>query len=139
MNICQPFKNEDWDNGLMPEEIASNAERDTNILIRLYYLRHGLENPNILVTSPLVSVGFASLHDLNDQMTPERLHYTRSTLLALKGLHYQGQSYYLSRTIYQIIKNQLRPEEARLLQEADEAESEADKKPELDYHHCYFG
>jgi hypothetical protein len=133
MIICQPFTDDDWDNELIPKDIVSNAQRDINILIRLYYSRHGFEDPHLYLLISLVKLAFMSLHSINDQMPPEKLNYMRSSLLlALKGLREQGRSYYVTRTVYHIIKNQLRPEEARLLQGTEDPKSELDKSPELE-------
>jgi hypothetical protein len=133
MILCQPFADEHWDNKLVPKDIVSNAERDINVLMRLYYSRHGFEDTHGYSLISLAKLGFISLHSINDQMPLEKLHYVRSSLLlALKGLREQGRSYYVIRTVYHIIKNQLRPEEARLLQGAEDPESELDKSPELE-------
>lgn len=132
MIVCQPFAVEHWDNELVPKDIISNAERGINVLMRLYCSRHGFEDPHVYLLIPLVKLGFMSLHSINNQMPLEKLHYVRSSLLlALKGLREQGRSYYVTRTVYHIIKNQLRPEEARLLQGTEDPESELDKRPEL--------
>jgi len=132
MIVCQPFTNDGWDDGLIPKDIVSNAERDINVLIRLYYSRHGFEDLHLYLLISLAKLGFISLHSINDQMPPKKLYYMRSSLLALKGLREQGRSYYVIRTVYHIIKNQLRSEEARLLQGAEDPESELDKSPELE-------
>ena len=132
MVLCQPFTDDDWDE-LIPKNIVSDAERDINVLMRLYYSLHGFEDPHLFLLIPLVKLGFMSLHSINDQMPPEKLYYMRSSLiLALKGLREQGRSYYLTRTLYHIVKAQLRPEEARLLQGAEDLESEPDMSPELE-------
>ncbi|KAF2622341.1 hypothetical protein BU25DRAFT_495081 [Macroventuria anomochaeta] len=74
-----------------------------------------------------------SLNSINDRMNPQELDYTRSSLfLALRGLHEQGCNYYNTRTIYYILKNQLRPEEARLSHGLDDPETASDEKPSLD-------
>ena len=66
-------------------------------------------------------------------MRPEKLHYVRSSLfLTLKGLREQGRSYYVTKTVYHIIKHQLRPKEARLLQGVEDLELESDKSLELE-------
>lgn len=131
--ICQPFANDTWDDELIPKAIVSNAERDMNVLLRLYYLRHGFEDPQSYLVSSLTKLGFMALHNINDQTPPEALHYTRSSLLlVLKGLREQGRNYYLTRTIYYIVKNQLRPQEAGLLHGAEDPETELDKVPELE-------
>lgn len=133
MIVCQPFADEHWDNELVPKDIVSNAERDINVLMRLYYSRHGFEDPHVYLLIPLVKLGVMSLHSINDQMPLEKLHYVRSSLfLALKGMREQGRSYYVTRTLYHIIKNQLRLEEARLLQGTEDPESESDRSPQLE-------
>ena len=132
MTICQPFSDDTWDDGLVPRDVISNAERDMNVLIRLYYFRHGFEDAHVYLTAPLSKLGFLSLHNIHDKMTPQELHYARSSLLlALKGLREQGRNYYIVRTIYYIIKNQLRPQEARLLQGQEDLEVESNKDPGL--------
>ena len=40
MTICQPFIDDDWSNQLSPNILVSNSPRDSNVLMRLYYLRH---------------------------------------------------------------------------------------------------
>lgn len=133
MIVCQPFVDDEWSHELSPKEIVSNVERDLNVVLRLYYLRHSFEAPHIYLTAPLTKLGFLSLHSIHDAMSPENLEYTQSSLiLALEGLRAQGRNYYLTRTVYYIIKSQLRPEESRLLLGAEEPESESDKVPELE-------
>lgn len=133
MVVCQPFLDNEWDSELVPKDIASNAKRDINILTRLYYFRHGFEDPAAYLTAPLVKLGFTSVHSINSQMAPEKLYYMRSSLLlALKGLREQGRNFYITRTVYHIIKNQLRPEEARLLQGTEDPKSASDESPQLE-------
>ncbi|EOA89630.1 uncharacterized protein SETTUDRAFT_103856 [Exserohilum turcica Et28A] len=132
MIVCQPYSNDKWENGLVPKDIIANAERDINVLIRLYYFRHGFEDAHLYLTSPLSKLGFMSLNSIHERMTHQELDYARSSLLlALKGLREQGRNYYIVRTIYHIIKNQLRPEESRLLQGLEDRETEYDKDPGL--------
>jgi hypothetical protein len=133
MTICQPFTNDQWDDGLIPKDIVSDAERDINVLMRLYYLRHGFADAHVYLTAPLSKIGFMSLQSINDQTTPQKLEDTRSNLLlSLRGLREQGQNYYIARTIYHVIKSRLRPEEARLSQHLANPETAADESPALD-------
>jgi hypothetical protein len=93
MIVCQPFADGRWDNELVPKSIVFNAEREINILLRLYYSRHGFEDPHVYLLIPLVKLGFMSLDSTNDEMSLEKLHLTRSSLVpALKGLREQGRS-----------------------------------------------
>ncbi|KAF3011042.1 hypothetical protein E8E13_011043 [Curvularia kusanoi] len=60
------------------------------------------------------------------------LEYLRSSLsLALKGLREQGRNYYLARTVYYIVRNQIQPEDRGLLMGAEDRESADDESPGL--------
>jgi hypothetical protein len=108
------------------------VERDINILLRLYYIRHGFTGADSWLTAPLSKIGFMVLQRLNDQTNPGDVEYLRSTLsLALNGLREQGRNYYLSRTVYYIVRNQVRPEESGLLAGVEDRESADDEGPEL--------
>ncbi|PVH96229.1 hypothetical protein DM02DRAFT_659399 [Periconia macrospinosa] len=83
-------------------------------------------------TLPLSKLGFMALHSINGQMSERELHYNRSTLLlALQGLRDQGRNYYITRTVYYILKNQLQREEARLLQGSEDSDTVTDESPGL--------
>ena len=73
-----------------------------------------------------------SLQSINDHTSPQDLHYLRSSLfLSLRGLREQGCNYYIARTLYYIVRNQILPEEARLLEGSENPESAADESPGL--------
>ncbi|EMD69258.1 hypothetical protein COCSADRAFT_130800 [Bipolaris sorokiniana ND90Pr] len=132
MTICQPFTANQLIDEYSPKDIVLNARRDINVLVRLYYVRHGFKAAHVYLTSPLSKLGFMSLHNLNNSTTPEELELNRSSLLlALEGLREQGRNYYITRTIYYIMKSQLRPEEARILQGLETPETAADESPSL--------
>jgi hypothetical protein len=132
MTLCKPFVHEQWDNGLDPRDIASGAERDINVLLRLYYLRHGFTGADSWLTAPLAKIGFMSLQSINDQTSLEDLEYLRSSLfLALSGLYEQGRNYYISKTVYHIIRNKVRAEESGLLLGSENLQSTADESPGL--------
>jgi hypothetical protein len=100
--------------------------------MRLYYLRHGFSHADAYLVSPLSKLGFMSLHSINNQQSEEELYYARSTLfLVLQGLRDQGRSYYITRTMFYIFKQQLRPEEKRYSYGSEDAETAADEKPGL--------
>lgn len=121
-----------WSNGLSPHEVVSHVEQDINILLRLYYIRHSFTGADSWLTAPLSKIGFMALQRLNDQTHPGDVEYLRSTLsLALNGLREQGRNYYLSRTVYHIVRNQVRPEESGLLAGVEDRESADDESPEL--------
>lgn len=116
----------------MPRDIVGNAKRDLHVLTRLYYLRHGFSHSDAYLLSPLSKLGFMALHSISDQQPEQELEYDRSTLLlALEGLREQGRNYYIARTVYYILKSQLRPEEVRLLQGLEHINTAADESPGL--------
>lgn len=130
IKICQPFINEEWNYELAAKQLVTDAERDLNILLRLYYLRHGFSHADVYLVSPLSKLGFMALQSLSTSQTHADLDYARSTLfLALQGLREQGCSFYISRTMYYILRQQLRPEEVRYLAGTEDAECAADERP----------
>jgi len=132
MTICQPFIQEAEVEGINFLSIVSQSERDINILLRLYYIRHSFSGADSWLSNPLAKLGFMSLQRINDTTSSHDIHYLRSGLvLALQGLREQGRNYYITRTAYYIIRNQIRPEEASLLQGSEDATLEADESPGL--------
>lgn len=132
MTVCQPFIHEQWVGGLSPRNLVSNAERDINILLRLYYLRHGFAGADPWLTAPLAKIGFMSLQSISSDLEAQDLYYLRSSLfLALRGLREQGRNYYISRTVHYIVRNQIRPEEAELLRGTEDPESGVEESPGL--------
>lgn len=130
--VCQPFTDMEGSNGLSPRDVVGQAERDINILLRLYYIRHGFSGADSWLTAPLSKIGFMSLQGISNHTSPQDLEYLRSSLsLALKGLREQGRNYYLARTVYHIVRNQVRPEDHGLLMGAEDRESAEDESPGL--------
>ena len=132
MTICQPFTYEHWEDGIEPRNIVLTAGRDINVLLRLYYHRHGFQGADSWLTSPLAKIGFMSLHSISNRVGSEDLEYHRSSLfLALKGLYEQGLNYYITKTIYHVIRSQVRPEEARRLLGLEDLKSVLDESTGL--------
>lgn len=133
MILCQPYVNEVWNDELNPRDVVCNAERDINVLIRLYYFRHGFEDAHVYLTSPLTKLGFMALNNIHGQASAQELEDQRSSLLlALRGLREQGRNYYITRTVYYLLRTQLRPEEFRLLQGLEDSVTAADERPSLE-------
>lgn len=130
MQICQPFVQDLWVKGTNFQSIVNDCQRDINILLRLYYIRHSFTGADSWLTNPLAKLGFMTLQRIPETTNPQDLHYLRSGLiLALLGLREQGRNYYISRTVYYIIRNQLQPEEEHLLQGTEDPETAADESP----------
>ncbi|KAK0661688.1 hypothetical protein QBC41DRAFT_307295 [Cercophora samala] len=107
-------------------------------LLRLYYLRHGFEALDTFIMVALMTMAFITTKELEDirrsaQVSSEQqkahIDSLRATLvLCTKGLYDQGKSYYLSQTIFRLIRNGMHVDEKELLREyaalPDEEDSE---------------
>lgn len=101
-----------------PAQIRDASFRHLETLLRVYYLRHGYEHGNIFLSHCLAQLGFAALNriaalsatdeDPTRAAPTSDLHSLRATLaLVGKGLHEQGQSYFLNKAILRIFKARL--------------------------------
>ncbi|KAH7128720.1 hypothetical protein B0J11DRAFT_604110 [Dendryphion nanum] len=91
--------------------ILNGLERDINFLMRQYYIRHGFGDTDVYLTSPLSKLGFMYFQSINGQMSQQERDYIRSTLLlVLKKLRDQGRNHGIARTVYLVLRNQLRSE-----------------------------
>ncbi|KEY72460.1 hypothetical protein S7711_05135 [Stachybotrys chartarum IBT 7711] len=114
-------------------------------IIRLYYLRHGFETPDVLLTLFLSSLAFISIDRLKPYSAMARDARPQSSLdalsnpikeevwstliLAQKGLAEQGQSYYLPQTVSHLVLCNLDEDLASLLRQyADGAVEDADAR-----------
>ncbi|KAF2634761.1 nitrate assimilation regulatory protein nirA [Massarina eburnea CBS 473.64] len=90
-------------------------------LMRLYYLRHGFEGCDCYLIQDLQVLAYLAQNQLKgvtDGTVDGRVKVeeARSTLfLAAKGLHIQGQNYYLALQLSHILQTDMRSEEASML------------------------
>lgn len=96
--------------------IVTDARNSLEILLRLYYLRHGFDQLDSYFLQFLAVIGFRSLNYLKH----EPVHPTntlRSTLvLAAKGFHDQGRNMWVSRQTLQLLSKQMEPDDWDLAQ-----------------------
>jgi hypothetical protein len=114
-------------------------------IIRLYYLRHGFETPDVLLTLFLSSLAFISIdrlkpysamaRDAGPQSSSDALsnpikeEVWSTLILAQKGLTEQGQSYYLPQTVSHLVLRNFDEDLASLLRQyADGAVEDADAR-----------
>ncbi len=101
-----------------PAETRDASFRHLETLLRVYYLRHGYEHGDIFLGHCLAQLGFAALNrmavlsatggDPARAAPTSDLHSLRATLaLVGKGLHEQGQSYFLNKAILRTFKAKL--------------------------------
>jgi len=106
--------------------------------MRLYYLRHGFEAPDMPIMLSLVvlsSMSMAELKNLTASSATSSLAAiddVRSTLfLAAKGLHDQGRNYYMSQAIYNLAQSQMNSEDAELMWKFVDAKKEGREAQQL--------
>ncbi|KAM5380891.1 hypothetical protein ACJZ2D_003415 [Fusarium nematophilum] len=114
-------------------------------ILRIYYLRHGFEHGNMMLTQYLAKLAFMALDKLVELATPNssssRLDVGDSNpgaamstlLMAQKGLSEQGKSYYFPQTMADAILGRTSTEDSYLPQEyasTQEDEGEAKRREE---------
>jgi hypothetical protein len=105
-----------------PHTVIAQSKMCFETLIRLYYLRHGFETADALLThylSALCSKSVDALKNLNLSSATSSLAViedVRATfVLTAKGLHDQGRSYYLSESMYRLVMGQMSSKDAELM------------------------
>jgi hypothetical protein len=112
-----------------PIEIRDASLRDFESLLRVYYLRHGYEHGDIQLSHALAQLGFITLHRMDPgplgasangaisktSATPNIIELRATLLLACKGLHEQGQSYFVNKAILRALKAKMGPVEQQLM------------------------
>jgi hypothetical protein len=101
-----------------PAEIIKDSKVCLEMLIRLYYLRHGFEHWDSILAYYLAKQASISLADLREAGSSEDRKYPLSTLfLVMKGLYQQGKSSYLAEVAYHAVRAKIEPADARLLED----------------------
>jgi len=119
-----------------PDRVVEHSHRCLEMLIRLYFVRHGFESSDASLISPLTTVGFRALRSLRDAEAAhaEEWRAALSTLiLCAKGLRDQGQNHFVSEAIYRLLRarmNALDPAAVFSLDEAVRIEDD-DERDEL--------
>jgi hypothetical protein len=129
---------EPTDTEFSQQEIKDHLKRSRvcfETIMRLYYVRHGFEGADSYITYDLAVLAFIAQANLkalrssidaqpmSNTMSASSTPYshlsdlddTRATLfLAAKGLHLQGKSYPLPRTLFHVVQS-MRPEDAAMM------------------------
>ncbi|KAM5360090.1 hypothetical protein ACJZ2D_014001 [Fusarium nematophilum] len=102
---------------LPPPQIAAHARTSLETLLRLYYLRHGFEYLDTYLVSLLVEVCTGTIDDMKSPRSHEELTNLRSTVILLaKGIYEQGQSFFLGKLVFQLVRSKMSPEDLRVLE-----------------------
>lgn len=94
------------------------SKRQTQTLIRLYYLRHGYDAMDLFLVVPLMMAASDCLEAIDRGTTGRDLEVLRSTLiLVAKGLYNQRRNHYLAEALFRVIRGRMRPSEVALLKD----------------------
>ncbi|KAM0335092.1 hypothetical protein ACHAQA_000127 [Verticillium albo-atrum] len=97
-------------------EICAHSRSCLDVLVRLYYLRHGFESWNDSLATWILYLAQLCVRDLARAEDPLADEATVSTLLlCAKGLQDQGRSLYVSRVFFHIVRNEVPPQVKELL------------------------
>jgi len=116
-----------------PHPALAHSKMCFETLIRLYYLRHGFEAPNMFFMHFLLVQSFKSMATLKTltSATPSVDDVQSTLILAGKGLRDQGRNYYLSETVYYILENWMNSEDAELMRKFVHVRKEDSKARQL--------
>lgn len=111
-----PFLHEETDYGPSPKEIVVDSIKKVRTIVHLWYLRHGFEETNAYLINAVTYLSFVCMESITEHMSASDLEDIRSTLfLAAKGLYAQGNIYYIAKTLFEVIRQKMRKEEAQCL------------------------
>ncbi|RNJ53621.1 hypothetical protein D7B24_001633 [Verticillium nonalfalfae] len=97
-------------------EICAHSRQCLDVLVRLYYLRHGFESWNDSLPTWLLYLAQLCIRDLARADDPLADEATVSTLmLCAKGLQDQGRSLYIARVFFHILRRAMPPAVAEVL------------------------
>ncbi|GAB1312659.1 Zn(2)-C6 fungal-type domain-containing protein [Madurella fahalii] len=122
-------------NGRTFQEMGTIARARLETVIRLYYLRHGFEFPDVILNIYLMLLGSISIRMIQALMgSPAAAGRDAATfLLCLKGLHDQGRSNYLGALMFNMISGLVDPENTDLMSDISRIKGEfrgVEVKPE---------
>lgn len=108
-----------------PHQIVTEATRNLQTLIRVYYVRHGFEAMDLFIVVPLIYIGLKCLETIKQDIPKADLDLMRSTLmLVVNGLYYQRQNHYLAEVLYRVMRGRMRPQELMLARETMDLQEE---------------
>ncbi|KAM0542881.1 hypothetical protein ACHAPJ_012604, partial [Fusarium lateritium] len=121
MDLFKPFADSDDERikGMTkaPSSIYLEARLKFELVMRIYYLRHGSENYDSWLFMFLVKLGFASLPELGSALgrTADEEALRSTVILALTGIANQGKCYYMAEVVLRTICAQMNSQDLTLL------------------------
>jgi hypothetical protein len=118
-----------------PREILWESKSSTEILIRLYYLRHGFEANNAFMVQNLSLLAFTTMAAIQAGNYPGPLDALRSTIvLAAMGLRDQSHSHYLGQLVFNAVRGGMGTEEVALIDRILGQGRKVGKNPPKEWH-----
>lgn len=116
--------------GQPPREILANAKRSLEILVRLYYLRHGFEANDAFMVQFLSLLAFSTNAAIQNNTDSSTLEALRSTIILVAlGLRDQSHSHYLGQLVFNAVRNGMGSEEMELIDRFTEQGRGIGKRP----------
>lgn len=85
----------------------------------LFYLRHGYEMQDRIMTQYLSILAYMSMKKLRDPASQQEVHENRGILnIAAKGVSVQGGYYYLTHLVSVVLQGEMNQEDLTLLQQS---------------------
>ncbi|KAG5817944.1 hypothetical protein H9Q74_004529 [Fusarium xylarioides] len=109
MDLFKPFAG--WDDPTKvldqtPSEIFADARRNQDLVLRIYYLRHGTETHDSWLSMFLIRLGFLALQEV--AISSDDDESLATLILALTSLDNQGKSYFKAEFALRTICAQMR-------------------------------
>ncbi|KAF2008697.1 hypothetical protein BU24DRAFT_429269 [Aaosphaeria arxii CBS 175.79] len=99
-----------------PKDMLLESKRSMEILVRLYYLRHGFKANNAMMVQYLSLLAFSTFAAIQADTHPTYLQSLRSTIiLAAMGLRDQSHSHYLGQLVFNAVRGNMGAEEIELI------------------------
>lgn len=96
----------------------------------LFYLRHGYDMQDRIMTQYLSILAYMSLKQLQHPLSQQEVQENRGILnIAAKGVNVQGEYYYLAHLVSVVLQGEMNPEDLALLQQST-IERQGDKSAE---------
>jgi hypothetical protein len=131
LTIYEPLLEREASGEPSVQKVVAESSKHMQTLIRLYYLRHGLEAMDLFIVIPLMIAGSDCIEAINEQTPGPKLEALRSTLiLVAKGLYDQRRNHYLAEALYRVIRGRMRQSEAVLLKEVMDLKNDEDEEEE---------
>ena len=109
---------------ITPKEIVANSTACLETILRLYYLRHGFETYDLILSQILMLVGCHSLHDLSTADPATRKSKLSTVILCANGFLEQSRSFYLAEVAFYMFRDPMDPSIASVLKDFTEIEED---------------